>query len=50
MGKAAKQAKNKAKHIAQKNIMHSVKGSLENELPKGLGEQIFNELNKSDGE
>ena len=49
MGKAAKQAKNKAHKQKVKTFLSSVKGSLDEELKGDLGQQIFDVLKENDG-
>ena len=49
MGKAAKQAKNNRERVQKQNILHSVKGSLQEALSGTLGDEILDELRKEDG-
>lgn len=49
MGKAAKQAKNKAKKQKLKVFLDSVKGNLEEEMVEGLGDDILSVLKQNNG-
>ena len=49
MGKATKQAKNRAKKQKVKVLLDSVKGSLQKEMTEGLGDDILNVLKQHNG-